>query len=125
MKLKLKNNQMIMELIRKIRNWIANSKEVWEKPEGRVINGYEFALTSRACPEQYDVYKNDEYVAYVRLRHGILTVTLCKNGEIDLDAEDIYEKHWDDEWLGNFPEKERKPLMCDIAKTIDKRLKNR
>ena len=123
--MKLKNNQMIMELIKKIQNWYTNSKEVWKTPECRVINGYEFVLTCSACPEQYDVYKNGEYVAYVRLRYGMLTVTPTKNGEIDWDAENIYEKQWHDRWLGNFPEKERKPLMYNIAKTIDERLKNR
>lgn len=32
----------------------------------------EFVRTCYACPEQYDVYCNEELVGYVRLRHGYL-----------------------------------------------------
>ena len=34
------------------------------------INGYTLKQTCGACPEQYDVFKGDEQVAYFRLRHG-------------------------------------------------------
>lgn len=34
------------------------------------INGYELIETCGACPEQYDVFLNDEQVGYLRLRHG-------------------------------------------------------
>lgn len=34
------------------------------------INGYELQQTCFACPEQYDVYKDDKLVGYLRLRHG-------------------------------------------------------
>ena len=35
---------------------------------------YQFHLTCRACPEQYDVKDGHLIVAYVRYRHGRLTV---------------------------------------------------
>lgn len=35
--------------------------------------GFELVKTSDACPEQYDVFKNGEQVAYLRLRHGYFT----------------------------------------------------
>ena len=35
---------------------------------------YQFHLTCRACPEQYDVMDGHHIVAYVRYRHGCLTV---------------------------------------------------
>ena len=35
---------------------------------------YQFHLTCRACPEQYDVMDGHHIVAYVRYRHGYLTV---------------------------------------------------
>lgn len=38
-----------------------------------IINGYELVLTCGACPEQYDVYKNNMQVGYLRLRHGHFT----------------------------------------------------
>ena len=34
------------------------------------INGYELKETCGACPEQYDVFKDDAVVGYLRLRHG-------------------------------------------------------
>ena len=38
------------------------------------IMGYTLVQTCGACPEQYDVYKDDEYVGYLRLRGGVFTV---------------------------------------------------
>ena len=35
---------------------------------------YQFHLTCPACPEQYDVMDGHHIVAYVRYRHGLLTV---------------------------------------------------
>ena len=35
---------------------------------------YQFHLTCRACPEQYDVMDGHHIVAYVRYRGGCLTV---------------------------------------------------
>lgn len=37
-------------------------------------NGFDLAPTSSACPEQYDVLRGSEPVAYLRLRHGFFTV---------------------------------------------------
>jgi hypothetical protein len=34
------------------------------------IYGYELIKTCGGCPEQYDVYKNNKMVGYLRLRHG-------------------------------------------------------
>jgi len=49
-------------------------------------NGYEFRRTCLACPEQYDVFKNGKYVAYIRKRWGRLTVNPVKNSEILWDT---------------------------------------
>ena len=49
--------------------------------------GLKFEMTCPAFPEQYDVYKGDEYVAYVRLRWGELTVHPVLNGEIEFTKE--------------------------------------
>lgn len=36
-----------------------------------LIDGYKFVLTCFACPEQYDVFDNENnQVAYLRLRYG-------------------------------------------------------
>lgn len=37
-------------------------------------NGLEIKMTSCACPEQYDIFKDGKQVAYYRLRHGEFTV---------------------------------------------------
>lgn len=37
-------------------------------------NGLQLYLTCPACPEQYDVFRNGERVAYYRLRHGEFTI---------------------------------------------------
>jgi hypothetical protein len=37
------------------------------------INDYRLVLTCGACPEQYDVFKGEENVGYLRLRHGRFT----------------------------------------------------
>lgn len=34
------------------------------------LGGYKLIMTSRACPEQYDVMYKGEMVAYLRLRNG-------------------------------------------------------
>ena len=35
------------------------------------INGYTLVMTCGACPEQYDVFDEEKYVGYLRLRHGV------------------------------------------------------
>lgn len=45
-------------------------------------NGYEFICTCSACPEQYDVFRDGEQIAYVRKRWGNLAVNPVKNGKI-------------------------------------------
>lgn len=37
-------------------------------------HGFKIKLTCSACPEQYEVFKDGEQVAYLRLRHGHFTV---------------------------------------------------
>jgi hypothetical protein len=38
------------------------------------IGVFRLVMTCGACPEQYDVYRNGEQVAYFRLRHGTFRV---------------------------------------------------
>jgi hypothetical protein len=38
------------------------------------INGLTLVQTCIACPEQYDVFKGDKQVAYMRLRGGVFSV---------------------------------------------------
>jgi len=45
------------------------------------IKGYHLVETCGACPEQYDVYKNNVQVGYLRLRHGYFYASVpdCSN----------------------------------------------
>lgn len=52
-----------------------------------IIQGLLFELTCSACPEQYDVFKGDEMVAYIRLRGNHLRVYYPNYGP---EAELIY-----------------------------------
>jgi hypothetical protein len=56
-----------------------------DKPMPLEINGYSLFLTCSACPEQYDVFKEDKQLGYLRLRHGGFTVTVP-----DVGGETIY-----------------------------------
>jgi len=51
---------------------------------------FTFVQTCGACPEQYDVYMDDDLktrVAYVRLRHGLFRVDCPPGGESVFAAE--------------------------------------
>lgn len=41
---------------------------------------YKLVKTCNASPEQYDVYKDDKQVAYIRVRHGIMRVDVPNCG---------------------------------------------
>ena len=42
--------------------------------ENKIVNGLYFKQTCVISPEQYDVFLNEKYVAYVRCRYKHLTV---------------------------------------------------
>lgn len=80
------------------------------------INGYKFD-GGGSCPEQYDVYKDDKYVAYVRFRWGSCTVRT----EPGFDADIICDYCNFDMWQGNFDsEKQRMYYLKLITKQIEK-----
>ena len=49
---------------------------------------FKLKMTCSACPEQYDVFYNDEQVGYLRLRHGVFTCSYP-----DVGGEKIYEAY--------------------------------
>lgn len=78
------------------------------------INGLWFKLTCGACPEQYDVLRGDERVAYVRLRFGRLRVDVP-----DVGGETIYVNKFDEEYKGIFSdETERVKYLTEISEAI-------
>ena len=80
------------------------------------IRGFEFKMTCVACPEQYDVFDADGVqVAYVRLRHGCLSVDVPNCGD-----ETIY-MHVFRSAMGCFENKrQRIRYLKKIAKILSK-----
>jgi len=63
----------------------------YQKPKTRDIKGLNFKLTCSESPEQYDVFKGDTQVAYVRLRHGWLYVSDPSMDDIWWQIDDTYD----------------------------------
>lgn len=80
------------------------------------INGYEFELTCYACPEQYDVTKEEKQVAYVRLRWGRLRVNYP-----DVGGREIYSATiGDNGYAGLFESEEQRDFhLTEITKALD------
>jgi hypothetical protein len=74
-------------------------------------NGLILECTCMACPEQYEVFKNGEQVAYYRLRHGSFRVDY-----LDCGGETIFEA--DPNGDGEFEPNERFNYMKDAMKII-------
>lgn len=79
------------------------------------IGDYYFYLTCGACPEQYDVLDTEgKILAYVRLRYGKLKVYVP-----DVGGELLYQKNYDEDFLGTFPsDQERKEQLEIIAQKL-------
>ena len=85
----------------------------YQKPKTRDIKGLNFKLTCGASPEQYNVFKDDKQVAYVRLRHGWLYVSDpsmddiwwqiddTDNAEVRLQGDGIFENASEREYFLN------------------------
>lgn len=67
---------------------------------------YRWEMTCKVCPEQYDVYNGKRLVAYVRFRHGILTVN-CP----DVDGEMVFMREGQD----SYPLSESCKVEVEIA----------
>jgi hypothetical protein len=73
-----------------------------------IYRAIQFTCTSIACPEQYDALINGQIVGYLRLRHGIFTVT-CPDvgGCLVLEADTIGDGMFDLSERGHFMDKAR------------------
>jgi len=77
-----------------------------------MINGYELELTSTACPEQYDVFKDSKMVGYLRLRHGYFSAEVP-----DCGGKLVYEANPDGD--GSFYDNERDNYLTAAIYAID------
>lgn len=93
--------------------------DVHEEDQDLEIDGLKFKLTCYACPEQYDVFKGDKQVAYIRLRWSHLKVHYP-----DIGGEIIYDFEFsENEMQGCFyTEKQRDFHLKEIAKRINEKL---
>lgn len=86
-----------------------------------LIKGLMFHQTCLACPEQYDVFKGNKQVGYVRLRYGELKAVYPNVG-----GEIIYEKSFNELYKGwFFDEDEKVTELNNIADCILKKLNGR
>ena len=78
-------------------------------------NGLRLELTCPAVPEQYEVFKDDVQVGYLRLRHGIFSVTFP-----DVMGEDILNEYPNGD--GIFEANERFKYMIKTLRLISKKI---
>ena len=81
------------------------------------IKGYDLHLTCGACPEQYDVFKDDEQVGYLRLRHGYFYAEYPDVGGVE-----VY--HSSPKGDGVFYDDERMTELTKAIDAIDNHIKN-
>lgn len=46
------------------------------------LSKFQWYQTCEACPVQFDIYHNDDRIAYFRFRHGVLTIYNYEGDEI-------------------------------------------
>ena len=94
----------------------------FEIEKDTTIDGLKFVMTCQACPEQYDVYKDDALVGYVRLRWGTVRCDVP-----DCGGDTIYrESVGNDGFTGVFSdETERMTHLTKIAEKINASLAQR
>ena len=89
--------------------------------EFSVYNGLVFQQTCGACPEQYDVYKDDAIAGYVRLRWGHLRCDFP-----DVGGETIYEHCFNDGMQGMFWDEESREFhLTAISNAINDKLEEK
>ena len=74
-------------------------------------NGLQIKMTCPACPEQYEVFKDEKQVAYFRLRHGEFRVDYPTCGD-----ETIYEAEPNGD--GMFDDNERLNYMAKAMRQV-------
>lgn len=81
-------------------------------PERVEIMGYTLFRTGYACPEQWDVYKNERMVGYLRLRHGFFAAWYP-----DVGGEEIFQAQPKGD--GVFEDDERMGFLKEAVEAID------
>lgn len=79
-------------------------------PEETRIGEYLFVLTCSACPEQYEVFRGDRQVAYLRLRGGAFTVEAP-----DVGGDLLLLHEFDDDLKGQFDDQDERMKFLGAA----------
>lgn len=85
-----------------------------KRTESLQIDNYLLKLTSSACPEQYDVFdiqKNQNQIAYLRLRHGFFYAAVPQCG-----GEKVYSARPQGD--GMFRDEERMHFLTEAVNAI-------
>lgn len=91
---------------------------------------YEWGQLTTACPQQFIIAFDNNVVAYLRIRGGHLSVHPAKDNEdctdydIDFDTV-IYEKEYDDQWLGKIPEEDIGTVTSEVKKALTEHINNK
>lgn len=101
------------EMEKKEKDAQLNQEEKRNFEDKFIINELEFRRTGFMCPEQYEVFRNNVQVAYIRLRWGHLSVTY-----LDYNGDLIFEHKFKDNLRGAFPTGEREKWLEVIAEKI-------
>ena len=80
------------------------------------VGGFLFEQTCESCPEQYDVYKHGEQVAYLRLKYGVFSVYYP-----DVGGELIFRANPDGD--GWFTDEERDLFLECAVSAIKRKMK--
>lgn len=85
------------------------------------VGNYRFDRISYSSPEQYHIFdKNDQWVAYIRVRWGNLNLYKVNADRICWDDGSIFSAPVDDRgWAGEIPEKLRMSLFLKIVEELE------
>lgn len=85
------------------------------------IKGLRFVLTCGSCPEQYDVYRGNRQVGYVRLRHSVIRADYPTCA-----GETVFRSPYGNSDTGMFlNDEDRMEYLEKIAVIIKDRIKNK
>ena len=91
---------------------------------------YEWWQLTMACPQQFIIALDNNVVAYLRIRGGHLSVHPAKDNEDCTDCDIdfgtvIYEKEYDDQWLGKIPEEDIGIVTSEVEKALTEHINSK
>ena len=94
-----------------------DESDYWAYVWPQELLGCKIVQTCAACPEQYEVFLNDEQIGYLRLRHGTFRADYP-----DCGGDTVFTVETDGD--GVFIDRERLPLMTQAVSALLQRHKS-